>query len=270
MAESAVAAFIEAPSLELLVGLRKADLCMLADRYQVAVRKQARKTELFEAVQTALIEQGVLTVEVDEEEEVEGEEEVDEEEKVTPPPLSEVPLRDSLAEEGALRTLPRFDPASPTSPVSTPVDRARLALHLACLQAEQLDREHARKVELQARQHEFELEIQRIKADQAVRIRRMELDAGLDAVPPPCGVQGHFEVSKNIALVPPFREAEVDSYFSAFKRVATALKWPKEVWPLLLQSRLSGKAQEVVASLSLEDSLSYDTVKAYELVPEAY
>ena len=41
-----------------------------------------------------------------------------------------------------------------------------------------------------------------------------------------------------------------------------ALKWPKEVWPLLLQCRLSGRAQEVVASLSLDDSLSYDTVKA--------
>ena len=57
--------------------------------------------------------------------------------------------------------------------------------------------------------------------------------------------------------------------------MAAALHWPLEVWLLLLQCKLSGKAQEVVAALSLEDSLHYDTVKttvlwAYELVPEAF
>lgn len=51
--------------------------------------------------------------------------------------------------------------------------------------------------------------------------------------------------------------------------------WPLEVWSLLLQCKLSGKAQEVVAALSLEESLKYNVVKAtvlraYELVPEAY
>ncbi len=44
---------------------------------------------------------------------------------------------------------------------------------------------------------------------------------------------------------------------------------------MLLQCKLTGKAQEVCTSLSLEDSLNYDMVKAaifrtYELVPEAY
>lgn len=84
-----------------------------------------------------------------------------------------------------------------------------------------------------------------------------------------------FDVGKHIALVPPFRETEVDTYFSAFERIACSLRWPKEVWPLLLQCRLSGKAQEVVAALSMGDALQYDAVKAavllaYELVPEAY
>lgn len=54
-----------------------------------------------------------------------------------------------------------------------------------------------------------------------------------------------------------------------------ALNWPRDVWPLLLQCKLSGKAQEVLSTLSLDDSLNYDIVKAtvlhgYELVPEAY
>jgi len=57
-----------------------------------------------------------------------------------------------------------------------------------------------------------------------------------------------FDVSKNIALVPTFRETEVDSYFGAFEQIATALEWPKDMWPILLQCKLVGKAQEVVLS----------------------
>lgn len=78
-----------------------------------------------------------------------------------------------------------------------------------------------------------------------------------------------------MALVPTFREAEIDSYFNAFERLAIALKWPEEMWPSLLQCKINGKAQEVVSALPLADSLKYDVVReailrAYELVPEAY
>lgn len=84
-----------------------------------------------------------------------------------------------------------------------------------------------------------------------------------------------FDVSKHIALVPPFRETEVGSYFCAFERIAAALQWPREVWSLLLQCKLVGKAQEVCASLCIDQSLNHEIVKAtvlraYELVPEAY
>lgn len=58
-------------------------------------------------------------------------------------------------------------------------------------------------------------------------------------------------------------------------RIALKLHWPKDVWALLLQCSLSGKAQEVSSALPLEQSLDYDIVKAavlraYELVPEVY
>lgn len=77
-----------------------------------------------------------------------------------------------------------------------------------------------------------------------------------------------------MALVLQFRETEVDSYFCAFERIASALRWPKDVWSLLLQL-LVEKAQEVCTSLSIEQSLAYSLVKptvlhTYELVPEAY
>lgn len=84
-----------------------------------------------------------------------------------------------------------------------------------------------------------------------------------------------FGASKFIRLVLPFRETEVDSYFTAFERVAAKLKLPKDMWALLLQSNFVGKAQEVPAALPIEQALDYDLVKtavlrAYELVPEAY
>ena len=54
-------------------------------------------------------------------------------------------------------------------------------------------------------------------------------------------------MSKHIALVPPFRESEVDAYFSAFERIAVALNWPKEFWSLLL--RIAGTAAATMVAI---------------------
>ncbi len=51
--------------------------------------------------------------------------------------------------------------------------------------------------------------------------------------------------------MPVFRDNEVDSYFGAFERIAAALRWPREVWSLLIQCKLTGKAQEVCSTLSV-------------------
>ena len=53
------------------------------------------------------------------------------------------------------------------------------------------------------------------------------------------------------------------------------MEWPKELWTLLLQSALLGKAREVYSALSVDQSADYSLVKevilkAYELVAEAY
>lgn len=90
----------------------------------------------------------------------------------------------------------------------------------------------------------------------------------------PSAATKSFDVSKH-TLVPPFRETDIDSYSNAFECIAMSLCWPKELWAILLQCRLVGKALEVFSALSVEDSLNYETVKlailrAYELVPEAY
>ena len=84
-----------------------------------------------------------------------------------------------------------------------------------------------------------------------------------------------FDMSKHIRFVPPFQDSEVDKYLLHFEKVASSLEWPKEVWTLLLQSTLIGKAREVYSALSVSQSSDYEVVKAailkaYELVPEVY
>lgn len=143
------------------------------------------------------------------------------------------------------------------------------------------DKEQNRQAQLR-----FQLEVRKleIEADTVVRLCQLELEAQLHApltsakaagmLPPPTHPP-IFDIGKHISLVPIFRETEEDAYFGAFQRIAAALQWPLQAWPLLLQCKVHGKAQEAVAALSLEDSLNYDSVKAaimraYELVPEAY
>ncbi len=233
----------------------------LADYYNLTVDRQARKANLVMVIKSHLLSLsrvGVMAVE-----DVETEDETEDEGAVENPSPARSKGGVGCGDAPVPRTLPRYDPLSPVSPES--VEVARLKLKTARLEADQKDKEDKRR---------YEIEIRKIEADKEARIhiRRMELEAGVS--PHPVGKPGHFDVGRNIAVVPPFRESEVDSYFSAFERVAAALQWPKDVWPLL-QCKLTGKAQEVVASLSIEDSLHYDVVKAtvlraYELVPEAY
>lgn len=63
----------------------------------------------------------------------------------------------------------------------------------------------------------------------------------------------------------------MDAYFQAFDRIDTALRWPLDVWALMLQCKLTGKAQEVCTALPLEASSNYEKnliLRAYELVPK--
>lgn len=82
-------------------------------------------------------------------------------------------------------------------------------------------------------------------------------------------------VGRNRRMVPPFCEKDVKKYFCYFERVASSLKWPADVWSLLRQCVITGKAQEAYAMLSIEEAVDYELVKAtilkaYELVPGSY
>ena len=135
----------------------------------------------------------------------------------------------------------------------------------------------ARERELEARQKKEELEAQKYEKEHELKHERemkaLELNARRIAHEE--SIATKFDLGKNVRLVPPFNESEVDKYFQHFERVAQNLKWPIDQWPLLLQSVLRGKAQEAYTALPISECVDYNSVKnailkAYELVPEAY
>ncbi|XP_067248764.1 uncharacterized protein [Chanodichthys erythropterus] len=145
----------------------------------------------------------------------------------------------------------------------------------------------ARKLEQQLSVRKLELELEREREDRAFQIKKLELELAAKKAEAPqinmpfvesyssADYDPVFDVHKNVRLVPPFSEKEIEKYFYHFERVALSLKWPRKFWTLMLQCVFTGKAREVYSALSLEQSGEYDIVKtavlhAYELVPEAY
>ena len=140
--------------------------------------------------------------------------------------------------------------------------------------AELKEARELRELELKAEQEKALLAAE-IEAKKEAAARKHELKMASLGKQSPSDKASAFDPARNIRLVPPFQEKEVDKYFAHFEKVADSLNWPKESWVLLLQSVLVGKAQEIYGSLSVEQSSNYEHVKeailkAYELVPEAY
>ncbi|CAI5669799.1 unnamed protein product [Oreochromis niloticus] len=257
--------FAQQPTMDKLDRCTKADLLLVANLFNVSVPLNAKKAEIKQCLTAQLLDKGVIVKSKPRPVEATGGLMVDvgAEAAATIPQATSGRMTPG-AEAPAAIQIPNVNPAGHLSGLVT--EDLRLALRL-------------KEVELEAKTKEVEL--------MHLRIRAMELDPSrqrnVTSTPVSQIVSrssdpfssDQFNASKQIALVPPFRESEVDSYFNAFERIATTLKWPKDVWSLLLQCKLVGKAQEVCASLSIDDSLDYEIVKstilrAYELVPEAY
>ena len=167
----------------------------------------------------------------------------------------------------------------PEQPTTSSVMSEQLELHRLQLRAKEIEWERD-KSKLEAdrlifRERESEREhaykMKDLELQQAFRLKELELKAQESGAIP----SDHFDVTRNIRLVPPFNENEVDKFFAHFERVATIMKWPRNVWPIILQCVFKGKAQQAYSSLALDDAADYDKVKEavlriYSLVPEAY
>lgn len=233
-------AFTLSPTIEVFQKCRKKDLLVIADFYNLTVTKEAKK----QVIKTSLFEQLVKA-------------------GILPGEVGEGPQGDTTVPE------PENSLVGSESESSESMLEVRL---------KELD------IQLKEKENEnlhLKLRLFQAETDREIKLRALELETEKYGKPVPIPVtpmgDRHtvFDVGKFIKLVPPFRESEVDAYFVAFERIASKLKWPTDMWALLLQCSLTGKAQEVCASLPIEQSLEYETVKtavlrAYELVPEAY
>ncbi|XP_070407406.1 uncharacterized protein [Nothobranchius furzeri] len=249
--------FLRAPSREALEACRKSDLVEVAEHLDLHGTRTMTKQglEIFlsfppRADDAASHENGAGPSSAAPEETAPGYQ--------TPPAHSKTP--------SSPLTLPKSDPVSPLStPSSLERFNLRLKVRMAQLKYEAEEKEKRRLMEM-------ELEIRRmdLEADTQIKLKRLELEAQAwrqaeisqqndphvdthkvvtepdttreETTP---GIKQRLDISKCIVLVPPFREFEVDSYFQIFERIAAALEWPRDVWALILQCKLTGKAQEL-------------------------
>ena len=123
---------------------------------------------------------------------------------------------------------------------------------------ERQEKERERQRQIQEREKERQFELAKLKLQQSNH-----------------PVEQSFDVIKNFQAVPSFQEDDVDMFFLHFEKLATNLNWPKDHWTILLQKAFVGKAREIFAQLSVEQSQKYEYVKdvvlrGYQLNPEAY
>ena len=88
------------------------------------------------------------------------------------------------------------------------------------------------KVRIQAK-----LELEKALIKQETRLRELSITRTIQG-----DNNRDFDIFKQVQLVPKFTEANIDEYFTYFKRIALNMEWPKQCWTLLLQTILSGKA----------------------------
>lgn len=248
-------AFTLMPTIEVFNRCRKKDLVLIAEFFNIRIEREATKQVLKQDLQEKLTTAGILPRQSGDEDEL----------AVDPKEAS-----------------PNFDSVPQDPKIALKLKEMDLLIKKQECEAEMirfriLEKQAERDIEI----CKLDLESERL-AKRPIPVPRI-LSSSISSPVNSTGTEDFsrstasdsFDVSRYIRLVPPFREAEVDSYFVAFERIASKLKWPKEMWALLLQCSLTGKAQEVCSALPIEGSLDYETVKsavlrAYELVPEAY
>ena len=242
--------FPSSPTITKLDECTKPELLLIAKVFKADVNAGANKAEIKQSVMDKLIEKGII----------DGASEPAVIPSVRPRVHSGQGVDEAVASPPSYGT--KVSPTTPDKPSEGDPGGLELALRL-------------REVELQMKTQEVELLRLRNRAAELDRLPNPRSTIQGTSPPSQSSSVSAFDITKHLALVPHFKEAEIDSYFDAFERIATIVKWPQDVWSLLLQTKLVGKAREVCAALSMAQSLDYGTVKetilrAYELVPEAY
>ena len=242
----------ETRSLEPLKKFKKENLVKVAAHYGITPAVGATKSHILNLIKDHCVENDII-------------------DEVEEKPIAETAeiVRLKLDFEREERRLAREAEKALQDAQFAEAQKAREAAEAEAEKAREL-----RLAELKEARELRELEL-KAEADKEAAAREHELKMAGLGIHSPKDKASAFDPARNIRLVPPFQEKEVDKYFAHFEKVADSLNWPKESWVLLLQSVLVGKAQEIYGSLSVEQSSNYEHVKeailkAYELVPEAY
>ena len=246
---SAVSDFIQSPSLDKLLNLKKDDLLAVGNELNIEVKRSMRKAQILRAIAKDLIECEDYPEDFNE----------SVWEKLPPDPREIESDKVKLAMIEAEQA--RIAAESKERLAQIEIEKAKIAADVQA-QAQAADIEKA-KIEADKELEKARME-NKFKEDE-LRFRR---DSDENR-------RNNFDLTKYVKLVPQFNESDVDKYFQHFEKIAKNLHWPENVWSTLLQSALKGKTQETFAALSVNDSSDYDVVKAailkaYELVPEAY
>ena len=270
--------FVQSPSIEVLETLKKDMLMQIAQELQLEVKRSTRKHELKRLIVEQLVDEDVLPDSC-----------LEVYKPLPMEPSGQYEIR-QLEIERELR-LKELETQAQQRKEELEAQQRKEELE-AQQQKEELEAQQ-RKEELEAQQRKEELEAQQRKEELEAQQRKEELEAQKEEralkheremralelnarrIAHEESIATKFDLGKNVRLVPPFNESEVDKYFQHFERVAQNLKWAIDQWPLLLQSVLRGKAQEAYTALPISECVDYNSVKnailkAYELVPEAY
>ena len=219
----------ETRSLEPLKKLKKENLIKVAAHYGITPAIGATKSHILDLIKDHCVENNII-------------------DEVEEKPIAETAeiVRLKLDFEREERRLAREEAQKARDAAEAEAQKAR--------DAEKAAREEARELRLaelkEARAlRELELKAEKEKALLAAELeaaaREHELKMASLGKQSPSDKASVFDPARNIRLVPPFQEKEVDKYFAHFEKVADSLNWPKESWVLLLQSVLVGKVKFV-------------------------
>ncbi|XP_068245448.1 uncharacterized protein [Palaemon carinicauda] len=250
--------FIRSPSGEKLEGITKIDWIVLARYYNVEVSESTRKQEISNKVSEAL-----MTLEILSDKEALLLMNWEKEEADSQQSASDNNTEDSTSEEEGAKAVREKTKSLKVKPkksklVYEGMSVEQMQIHLQIVRLGNEKAVELKRLEAEVEQKRIELEIKKIEVEGKSKVALKS-----------------FQVDNAVKSVPIFVENEVDSFFLQFEKVAEQREWPRTSWSTLVQTSFRGKAREVFAALSLDDSKDYERVKsevlkAYEWVPERY
>ncbi|XP_068207459.1 uncharacterized protein [Palaemon carinicauda] len=216
--------------------MRKDDWLAIAVNYDISVKKVWRKSQIKNFVINALVEEETLPEEA----------------------------YDLLDEEGSQLTLKQLELQYAREKEER--DRQERKEHEELERKERRERdelERKDRIEREEREHIYQLEL--LEKKRTIKDNVSQGDESEQVI----------DVVKASKMIQLFDEADPDEFFMLFERLALNLKWPKRLWPVILQPSLKGKARTVFLSLTSSESNDYDftkdsILKAYELTAEYY